>query len=497
MSISTLFHNLENHITLKGYSSFSEDYNLEGLASLDFATAKIPKAGTKLTQKGGRVITCDPSKSYPCGKACKGLNKDCKNPIEGQAKTYAEWLDINNKAKEISSVVSKAPEPVTVIEPEPIPALVIEPEPEPEIQIRLDDFESVKLLGEMLADKYLRQLQQKPDSYYLEEGDRASKELEKVNMELDEVNEKLFSANMSGIYEGEDYEKLLKQQETLIDKNDDLNIKINAANEKLPYDDYKKIIESQRRLDSAKRNLANLAENRFMYKHLIGTAREKKQEELIKDVLEAEKNYYTNKEKLDRKPAFEKMYQDLVTAGGKSETDADTWLESLGKRTPKVKKSDKALKDVYRLTGGNVQTLKSVGYETPRAFASKDRGFINVGKSEEDNIIFHEVGHHLEYSYPEIQKSANEFLQKRSTGQVQTLRKITKSKSFRTDEIAIIDKFIDPYVGKIYKGGATEVVSMGLERFCTPAAMKKFKDRDPEHFHYILGVLAHVNNLTP
>jgi hypothetical protein len=136
-------------------------------------------------------------------------------------------------------------------------------------------------------------------------------------------------------------------------------------------------------------------------------------------------------------------------------------------------------------------------YDKPRAYANKGAGVINVGKSEQKAVIFHEVGHHLEYSNPELKESANAFLQKRSTGQKETLRKITGNQAYKANEVALTDSFINPYVGKIYKDGSTEVISMGLERFSTPEAMKKFRDQDPEHFHYILGVLAYVNNLKP
>lgn len=63
----------------------------------DFAATKAPKIGQKITQKGGRVITCDPAKTYPCGAVCRSQSKDCNNPIEGQAKTYAKFLELQGK----------------------------------------------------------------------------------------------------------------------------------------------------------------------------------------------------------------------------------------------------------------------------------------------------------------------------------------------------------------------------------------------------------------
>jgi hypothetical protein len=62
----------------------------------DFAAAKAPKIGTKVQQKG-RTITCDPAKTYPCGAVCRSQTKDCKTPIEGQAKNYAGFLELQGK----------------------------------------------------------------------------------------------------------------------------------------------------------------------------------------------------------------------------------------------------------------------------------------------------------------------------------------------------------------------------------------------------------------
>lgn len=81
MSILQLFSNLKNHTILRGNPSFSEDSDLDFLASLDFGIPEKRKC----------------SKGYPCGKSCIQTTKNCKNPIEGQAKVYSEWLELENK----------------------------------------------------------------------------------------------------------------------------------------------------------------------------------------------------------------------------------------------------------------------------------------------------------------------------------------------------------------------------------------------------------------
>lgn len=51
------------------------------------------------------------------------------------------------------------------------------------------------------------------------------------------------------------------------------------------------------------------------------------------------------------------------------------------------------------------------------------------------------------------------------------------------------DLGLDPYVGKYYPDGTTEVISMGLEIFQNPNSMLDFIERDYDHFLFTLGVL--------
>ena len=56
-------------------------------------------------------------------------------------------------------------------------------------------------------------------------------------------------------------------------------------------------------------------------------------------------------------------------------------------------------------------------------------------------------------------------------------------------EKAFPDKFIHPYVGKVYSNGLTEVLSMGIEQFTSKKKLTEFMKNDREHFIFVLGVL--------
>jgi hypothetical protein len=164
--------------------------------------------------------------------------------------------------------------------------------------------------------------------------------------------------------------------------------------------------------------------------------------------------------------------------------------------------SAKALRDIYVLSGGRINTLSKPEKSSDRAFASEAKKVINTGsginsktkKYDSDyqrRIIFHEAAHHIEYSNPDIKKLAGDFIRMKATSQVPVkLKDLTGNPNYRDNEIALPDKFISPYVGKIYDRGTTEVLSMGIEHFSDPKSLAHLRKEDPDHFNFILGVLA-------
>lgn len=147
------------------------------------------------------------------------------------------------------------------------------------------------------------------------------------------------------------------------------------------------------------------------------------------------------------------------------------------------------ISEIVKLTGmKGAASLDDVGYESPRAYASATTRYINVGDNSRETL-YHEFGHHVEYETKEFAIAASKWLESRSTGAPQKLRDLTSNSGYDDDEIALPDKFTSPYVGKVYESGWTEVVSVGLEHFTGPLAMKKLHRRDREHFHFTLGVL--------
>jgi hypothetical protein len=150
------------------------------------------------------------------------------------------------------------------------------------------------------------------------------------------------------------------------------------------------------------------------------------------------------------------------------------------------------------LTGGKGgSSLRYIVQTTDRAYADRKLKEVNLGEAPQKSINFHEMAHHIEYENPKLGAAALTWVKERATSKkTQSLNKLSKSSDYDKDEVAYPDKFIDPYVGKVYKEKGkelpyTEVISMGIERFSSPESMVKFYAKDPEHFHFTMGVLKH------
>jgi hypothetical protein len=100
--------------------------------------------------------------------------------------------------------------------------------------------------------------------------------------------------------------------------------------------------------------------------------------------------------------------------------------------------------------------------------------------------VVHELGHHLEWAGKGVQVAAMEFFKRRTQGEAYVPLK-NFGRGYRDDELCKPDKFVDPYIGKFYSDGSTEVVSVGLA--CYYSDPVGFLRRDPEHFAFIYDVV--------
>jgi Phage Mu protein F like protein len=169
---------------------------------------------------------------------------------------------------------------------------------------------------------------------------------------------------------------------------------------------------------------------------------------------------------------------------------AEHWASKIdmGSLSPELhKQALRNAADFYQLIGNDLG-IESIKPEASRSYAKdSDRsiGLVEdtVGKTR--RVQFHEMGHFTEFDDPETKSMASDFIRSRATGVPRSLAEMTGI-GYGEGEVAYPDKFVDPYVGKVYSDGCTEVHSMGLEMFSNGYSVTKLYDRDPEHFHKMI-----------
>ena len=158
-----------------------------------------------------------------------------------------------------------------------------------------------------------------------------------------------------------------------------------------------------------------------------------------------------------------------------------------------------------------------------RAYSSWNKGIFLKARSDAGTVV-HELGHQLEGKQGWIKEMTSKWLRQRLGKGEEALRlkidKETKAgnpvkvleaqdalkkyklrrlneieplSKYKNNEVAFEDDFLDPYVGKVYDSGDTEIVSTGLQwMYKNPA---EFHKRDPDHFDLILRILKGVQDL--
>lgn len=150
-------------------------------------------------------------------------------------------------------------------------------------------------------------------------------------------------------------------------------------------------------------------------------------------------------------------------------------------------KIDKELDFVKRVigegTGLDGKTLR-IYYNNHPGRASGGGAGIHIYSNARNGVVVHETMHWFEDHAHGGGARARKFLNDRTKGEPEVrLNKLKPMSNYADDEVTKPDKFVDPYVGRIYKGGGTEVTSMGLDALYVNA--KHFADSDPDHFTYI------------
>lgn len=147
--------------------------------------------------------------------------------------------------------------------------------------------------------------------------------------------------------------------------------------------------------------------------------------------------------------------------------------------------------EFYRLTGGRIGKAFIETKGDRRANAVFWNGVINIDGHFTKKTLFHEMGHLLERE-PKFVAMSEAFRDGRAKKEkgTRSLRSITKNRGYRSNEVAYTDDFFHPYIGKVYRYRATEVISMGMQMFGDPEDTVFLAERDPQMFNMMLGFMS-------
>jgi hypothetical protein len=195
-------------------------------------------------------------------------------------------------------------------------------------------------------------------------------------------------------------------------------------------------------------------------------------------------------------------FADIVGAGG---AGTPTWkvagLEDLGPATRKnVETAMSMLQRIVRVGKGrqiNVE-FHQVYDESVRASyvksETKPEGVVKVTKASDYATVAHEVVHALEHQVPGLKEACHAFLKHRCGDEpYRKLTEVVPEGGYRADEKGRRDDFEKAfgnnawYVGKHYKGGETEVLSMGLEKLLKNPA--QFIKEDPQYARFVMAAM--------
>jgi len=154
------------------------------------------------------------------------------------------------------------------------------------------------------------------------------------------------------------------------------------------------------------------------------------------------------------------------------------------------------MKEFYRLTGGKVGRIKIVTKGGSRASANRQTGEIAVDSNFSKKTLFHEMGHHVEFNNRVINQTAQHYRSMKATSdKLMSMRSLAHN-GYKPNEMAYSDGFFDPYVGKYYPDGATEVISMGLQQLSSTENVLDLLTKDREHLEMVVGMAAQKDDAT-
>lgn len=184
---------------------------------------------------------------------------------------------------------------------------------------------------------------------------------------------------------------------------------------------------------------------------------------------------------------------------GTFKTEADKGLKWAGRMRRADREHDESYRMHPNVAKGYNTMYVTLDYTDSRAHMHPNASRMNVGRMSPATTYIHEMGHTYEIEGKTL-RMTGEFLDKRFGTNKQKLNDALGVDVYRDDEITRGDDKMKElfekikgressafYAGKDYGGGATELISMGMELLYLDPV--EFAKRDPEYFKLVVGSL--------
>lgn len=203
-----------------------------------------------------------------------------------------------------------------------------------------------------------------------------------------------------------------------------------------------------------------------------------------------------------------------ITAGG---NDRDFVLNPDAKWVEEITKKEEITEDYEKKESSYTIDVPPMAISTHsfglQGYYNENKEIPERSKDRIKSNTFHEFGHVLENSNPEIHKQAKEFLYERGSGEV--IDELARGNGIQLD-----GGFIDSYAGRLYINpdklneliqkhnngtlssdtvkikksdileNCTEIISVGTQHLSNPDIMKKLSDKDKDHLTFVLTMMS-------
>lgn len=338
---------------------------------------------------------------------------------------------------------------------------------------------------------------------------------EKANLIAGLVNHTIENSKIKGMFDTHKAHALMSKEQSIVDA---YNVQYKAAWTTLtekhpeirkPYNDYRDMVFAE----MAEHGTTPEKREEIRSKHqeklkALGDKSDEQYNQLKSSLLDdLEATYKADKEQIEaEKIAMAKAVKDAVFAQSTvTNEDAEKWITDKVTITKSVinkmkkngitpEKFNQDLKDFFIITNGRLGKIKIDTKNHDRAYASSAtkhemEGFIMLDNRFEQNVLWHELAHHLEAD-DSLRLVAREYIKSRSLdGGVKHKLKDIYHKGFGSNEYAYKTDMFNHYAAKIYDHGTTEVFSMGVEALYDEATLFDVLCKDTKTLDFVTGAL--------